>query len=68
MKTYTVKIDAASPVIVADDMFLTKDMPTAAGSKMLDGYMSLFEAEALTRAKAAGYAIGGKTDVGEFAI
>ena len=68
MKTYTVKIDAASPVIVADDMLLTKDMPTAAGSKMLDGYMSLFEAEVLTRAKAAGYSIGGKADVGEFAI
>ncbi len=54
--------------IIVDDMLLTTDTPTAAGSKMLDGYMSLLEAEALTRAKAAGYAFGGKADVGEFAI
>ncbi|MBR5328694.1 MAG: hypothetical protein IKV45_00645 [Firmicutes bacterium] len=69
MKTYTAKIEnAATPAIVADDMFLTTDMATAAGSKMLDNYMSLFEAEVLTRAKAAGYTVAGKADVGEFAI
>ena len=66
MKLYTTKIDTdAAKVIVADDMFLTKDMPTAAGSKMLDNYMSLLEAEAITRAKAAGYTLGGKADVGD---
>jgi len=54
--------------IVVDDMLLTTDMPTTAGSKMLDGYMSLLESEALTRAKAAGYTLGGKAAVGEFAI
>ncbi len=54
--------------IVIDDMFLTKDMPTTAGSKMLDGYVSLFEAEVITRLKANGYAIAEKTKVGEFAI
>ncbi len=54
--------------IVIDDMLLTCDTPTAAGSKMLDGYVSLFEAEALTRAKAAGYTLAGKAKVGEFAI
>lgn len=69
MSAYTVKKDISSDkIIVADDMLLTADMPTAAGSKMLEGYMSLFEAEVLTRLKAAGYAIGGKADVGEFAI
>lgn len=52
--------------IVVDDMFLTTDMPTTAGSKMLEGYSSLFEAEVLTRLKSAGYAIAGKTKVGEF--
>ena len=51
---------------VVDDMFLTTDMPTTAGSKMLEGYNSLFEAEALTRLKAAGYSMAGKTKVGEF--
>lgn len=52
--------------IVIDDMFLTTDMPTTAGSKMLDGYTSLFEAEVVTRLKAADYVIAGKTKVGEF--
>ena len=54
--------------IVVDDMLLTTDAPTTAGSKMLEGYMSLLESEALTRAKAAGYTLGGKAAVGEFAI
>ena len=50
MKLYTTTSDAAAERRIAvDDMILTKDMPTAAGSKMLDGYMSLFEAEAVTR-------------------
>ena len=35
---------------------------------MLDGYQSLLEAEALTRAKSAGYALCGKADVGEFSF
>lgn len=69
MNFYTAKADtSAAKKIVADDMMLTTDMPTAAGSKMLDGYMSLFEAEVLTRLKAAGYAVSGKADCGEFAI
>ena len=54
--------------ILLDDMILTKDMPTAGGSKMLEGYMSLFEAEVVTRLKNSGYNIGGKADVGEFAF
>ncbi len=57
-----------SKTIVADDMLLTTDMPTTAGSKMLDGYQSLIVAESITRAKAAGYTLVGKADVGEFAI
>ncbi len=69
MKLYTAKMDTASVRTVAvDDMILTKTMPTAAGSKMLDGYMSLFDAEVVTKLTAAGYAISGKADVGEFAI
>lgn len=69
MNAYTVKKDISSEkIIVADDMLLTTDMATTAGSKMLEGYMSLLESEALTRLKAAGYAVGGKADVGEFAI
>lgn len=69
MKYYTSKIESASDrKIIADDMILTKDVPTAAGSKMLDGYVSLFEAEVLTRLKNADFGICGKADVGEFAF
>ena len=69
MKAYTVKNNVSSDkIIVLDDMILTKELPTAAGSKMLDGYVSLFESEALTRATEAGYVLGGKADVGEFSI
>ncbi|MBQ7383760.1 MAG: hypothetical protein IJV72_03100 [Clostridia bacterium] len=69
MNAYAVKKNVSSDkIIVADDMMLTVDMPTTAGSKMLDGYMSLLESEALTRLKAEGYVLGGKADVGEFAI
>ncbi len=69
MNAYTVKKDISSEkLIIADDMLLTTDMPTTAGSKMLDGYISLLQAEVLTRLKAAGYALGGKACVGEFAI
>ncbi len=67
MKIYTHKIDtSADKKFVCDDMILTKDIPTSAGSKMLDGYVSLFEAEAITRAVDAGYTLVGKADVGEF--
>lgn len=69
MKAYTVKNNISSDkTIVLDDMILTKELPTVAGSKMLEGYVSLFEAEALTRATEAGYVLGGKVDVGEFSI
>ena len=54
--------------IAAEDMLLTVGTPTTAGSKMLEGYQSLFEAEAVTRLKAAGYEMAGKAKVGEFAI
>ena len=59
---------AKSPSVAVDDMFLTKDMPTTAGSKMLDGYMSLFNAQVVDSLTNAGYSIGGKCNVGEFAI
>lgn len=68
MRLYNTKCDDVKGGIVLDDMILTKDMPTTAGSRMLDGYMSLFDAEAVTRLVAAGYKISGKAAVGEFGI
>ena len=54
--------------IAIDNMILTKDRPTTAGSKMLEGYMSLFNAEILERLYMEGYEVSEKTKVGEFAI
>ena len=69
MELYLTKNNVSgSKNIVVDDMFLTTDMPTTAGSKMLDGYMSLFDAEALVRLYSKGYGLVGKADVGEFAF
>lgn len=54
--------------VFVDDMILTKDTPTTAGSKMLEKYVSLFEAEVITRLKENGHSVCGKADVGEFAF
>jgi len=54
--------------IVVDDMFLTTDMPTTAGSKMLAKYQSPIASEALECAQAAGYTLYAQVPVGEFAI
>lgn len=54
--------------IVLDDMILTTDYPTSAGSKMLDGYKSVFEATVVSKLKEYGYHITGKANVGEFAL
>ena len=62
------KETTSKKVIVVDDMILTTDMPTTAGSKMLDGFMSLIESEALAKLKGANYEVGGKASVGEFAF
>ncbi len=69
MSIYMIKQETAeTKTVVIDDMFLTTDMPSIAGSKMLEGYNSLFEAEVLTRLKGAGYTVAGKAKVGEFGV
>ena len=54
--------------IALDDMILTTEYPTTAGSKMLEGYKSLFEAEVVSKLKNAGYEIAGKARVGELSL
>jgi len=66
MKLFITESEAAAKNVVVDDMILTTDMPTTAGSKMLDGYMSLFEAQAVTNLKENGYTVCGKANTGEF--
>ncbi len=68
MELYLAKGEQGKKTVALDDLFLTRTLPTTAGSKMLDGFMSLFDSEVLTRITEAGFCLGGKAKVGEFAI
>lgn len=50
------------------DIFVTADQPTTAGSKMLAGYRSPFDATVVARLKAAGTVSLGKLNCDEFAM
>jgi aspartyl-tRNA(Asn)/glutamyl-tRNA(Gln) amidotransferase subunit A len=50
------------------DIFVTADQPTTAGSKMLAGYRSPFDASVVARLKAAGTVSLGKLNCDEFAM
>lgn len=50
------------------DIFVTADMPTTAGSKMLAGYRSPFDATVVARLNAAGTVALGKLNCDEFAM
>ena len=50
------------------DIFVTKDFPTTAGSKMLEGYRSPFDATVVARLAEAGMVTLGKLSCDEFAM
>ncbi|MFW9620840.1 MAG: Asp-tRNA(Asn)/Glu-tRNA(Gln) amidotransferase subunit GatA, partial [Macromonas sp.] len=50
------------------DIFVTKDFPTTAGSKMLQGYRSPFDATVVAQLAAAGAVTLGKLNLDEFAM
>ncbi len=50
------------------DIFVTEDMPTTAGSKMLEGYRSPFSATVVRKLEAAGAVSLGKLNCDEFAM
>ena len=60
------KAAADQLVVGLDDLILTHDMPTSAGSKMLAGFKSLFAARVDERLREAGHHIAGKANIGEF--
>jgi aspartyl-tRNA(Asn)/glutamyl-tRNA(Gln) amidotransferase subunit A len=50
------------------DVLVTIDQPTTSGSKILEGYMSPYDATVVARARAAGLVPLGKTNMDEFAM
>jgi len=60
------KAAADQLTIGLDDLILTQDMPTSAGSKMLAEFKSLFAARVDERLREAGHHIAGKVNIGEF--
>ncbi|MCE4555540.1 Asp-tRNA(Asn)/Glu-tRNA(Gln) amidotransferase subunit GatA [Roseateles cellulosilyticus] len=54
--------------IAHKDIYVTADMPTTAGSKMLAGYRSPFDATVVARLNAAGTVSLGKLNCDEFAM
>ena len=54
--------------IAHKDIFVTRDMPTTAGSKMLAGYRSPFDATVVARLAAAGTVSLGKLNCDEYAM
>ena len=58
---------AGRPVAVKDNI-ATLALPTTCGSRILHGYVSPYEATVVTRLRAAGGVIFGKTNMDEFAM
>ncbi|MGD9606474.1 MAG: Asp-tRNA(Asn)/Glu-tRNA(Gln) amidotransferase subunit GatA [Leucobacter sp.] len=54
--------------LAVKDVLVTADMPSTAGSRILEGYQSPYDATAVAKARAAGLVNIGKTNMDEFAM
>ncbi|RWZ51936.1 Asp-tRNA(Asn)/Glu-tRNA(Gln) amidotransferase subunit GatA [Labedella phragmitis] len=54
--------------LAVKDVLVTTDMPSTSGSRILEGYMSPFDATVVAKSRAAGLVPIGKTNMDEFAM
>jgi aspartyl-tRNA(Asn)/glutamyl-tRNA(Gln) amidotransferase subunit A len=54
--------------IVLKDLFSTRDVPTTAGSRILEGFLPICDADVVERTEAAGLVSLGKSNMDEFAM
>lgn len=64
----TVASPLAGVPLALKDVFVTTDAPTTCASKILEGYMSPYDATVTKKLRAAGIPILGKTNMDEFAM
>ena len=60
--------ELAGVPLAIKDVLVTTDMPSTSGSKILEGFMSPYDATVVTRSRAAGLVPLGKTNMDEFAM
>jgi aspartyl-tRNA(Asn)/glutamyl-tRNA(Gln) amidotransferase subunit A len=54
--------------LAVKDCITTKGIPTTAGSRILEGYVPVFDSTVVTRCRSAGLPVIGKTNMDEFAM
>ena len=54
--------------VAVKDLFCTTDLPTTAGSKILEGFVSPYDATVVARLRSAGLPLLGKLNLDEFAM
>ncbi len=60
--------ELAGVPLAIKDVLVTTDMPSTSGSRILEGYMSPYDATVVGRSRAAGLVPLGKTNMDEFAM
>ena len=60
--------ELAGVPLAVKDVLVTTDMPSTSGSKILEGYMSPYDATVVAKSRAAGLVPLGKTNMDEFAM